>query len=282
MSSKKALYRLIFWIDLALLIDAGIFFFMGKEKALEFISGYIIEQSLSIDNLFLFIMIFSSFGIKSIYQRRILNYGIAGALILRFVFITLGVAIVNRFHWVLYVFGIVLIISGVNMLFKKDEMTDVKESRIFKFLGKIVPVTKKLEGDKFFVKKDGTHYITPLFAVLILIEFTDIIFAIDSIPAIFSITTDPFIVYTSNILAIIGLRNMYFVLGKMHEKFKYVRYGVGMILTFTGIKLSFMIFDLHIPTQWSLIMIFILLTGSILLSVYVTFSDGTDKKYKNG
>lgn len=267
MSTKKALKWVVFWIGLALAFNAGIYLFMGKESALEFLGGFVIEKSLSIDNLFLFIMVFSSFGIKQEYQRRILNYGIIGALILRLIFVLLGVTIVNMFHWILYVFGAILIISGVRMIFKNEENDSVKDSKIIKVLGKIIPVTDKVEGDKFFVRKNKILYATPLFAVLILIEFTDIIFAVDSIPAIFSVTTDPFIVYTSNIFAIMGLRSMYFVLGNLHEKFKYVKYGVAMILVFTGVKLSVLMFDIKIPIELSLGIIFFVLASSIILSV---------------
>ncbi|MCX7921968.1 MAG: TerC family protein [Clostridia bacterium] len=267
LSTKKALAWVAFWIGLALAFNVGIYFFMGKEKALEFLGGYIIEQSLSIDNLFLFIIVFSSFGIKAEYQRRVLNYGIAGAIILRLVFVVLGVTIVNMFHWVLYIFGIILIISGIKMMLKHDENENMKDSKIIKLLGRIIPVTDTLEGEKFFVRKNKILYATPLFAILILIEFTDIIFAIDSIPAIFSITTDPIIVYTSNIFAIMGLRSMYFVLGKMHEKFKYVKYGVALILTFTGIKLSVLYFHIKIPIEWSLGVIFSILAASIIVSI---------------
>ncbi|NTV90600.1 MAG: TerC/Alx family metal homeostasis membrane protein, partial [Clostridiales bacterium] len=237
------------------------------EKALEFLGGYIIEQSLSIDNLFLFIMVFSSFGIKPEYQRRVLNYGIVGAIVLRLIFVVLGVSIVNKFHWVLYVFGAILIISGIKMIVKNDENKNFKESKIIKLLGKVVPVTDTLDGEKFFIRKNKVTYATPLFAILILIEFTDIIFAIDSIPAIFSITTDIFIVYTSNVFAILGLRSMYFVLAKMHEKFKYVKYGVALILTFTGTKLMILIFHIKIPIGVSLGLIFSILTGSIIISL---------------
>lgn len=267
MSTKKALKWVVFWIGLALVFNAGIYLFMGKEPALEFLGGYVIEKSLSIDNLFLFIMVFSSFGIKQEYQRRILNYGIAGALILRLIFVLLGVTIVNMFHWVLYVFGAILIISGIKMIFKKEDDNAIKDSKIIKILGKIIPVTDKIEGDKFFVRKNKILYATPLFAVLILIEFTDIIFAVDSIPAIFSVTTDPFIVYTSNIFAILGLRSMYFVLGNLHEKFKYVKYGVALILVFTGIKLSMLMFHIKIPIGLSVGIIFFILASSIILSV---------------
>ncbi len=265
MSTKKALLWVLFWIGLAMIFNVGVYIFMGQEKALEFLGGFVIEKSLSVDNLFLFIMVFSSFGIRPEYQRRVLNYGIAGALILRLIFVLLGVTIVNMFHWMLYIFGAILIISGIKMMFG-NENNDVKDSKIIKLLGKIIPVTDNLEGNKFFVRKNKILYATPLFAVLILIEFTDIIFAVDSIPAIFSITTDPFIVYTSNIFAILGLRSMYFVLGNLHEKFKYVKYGVALILTFTGVKLSLLMFDVKIPIELSLAVIISILVLSIITS----------------
>ena len=270
MSTKKALSWVAFWISLALCFNAGIYFFLGKEKALEFLGGYVLEQSLSIDNLFLFLMVFSSFCIKPEFQRRVLNYGIMGAIILRLIFIVLGVTVVNMFHWVLYVFGGVLIISGMRMAFKKEKAEYVKDSRIIKLLGKIIPITTTLNGEKFFVRKNKILYATPLFAILILIEFTDIIFAIDSIPAIFSITTDIFIVYTSNIFALLGLRSMYFVLCKLHERFKYVKYGVALILTFTGVKLLVLMFHIEIPIGLSLAIIFSLLTGSIIVSLILS------------
>lgn len=268
MSTKKALLWVAFWIGLALLFNVGVYLFMGQEKALEFLGGFVIEKSLSVDNLFLFIMVFSSFGIKPQYQRRVLNYGIAGALILRLIFVLLGVTIVNKFHWMLYIFGAILIISGIKMMFG-HENNNMKDSKILKLLGKIIPVSDSMEGDRFFVRKKNILYATPLFAVLILIEFTDIIFAVDSIPAIFSITTDPFIVYTSNIFAILGLRSMYFVLGNLHEKFKYVKYGVALILTFTGIKLSLLIVHVKIPVELSLVVIITILAASILTSGFI-------------
>ncbi len=267
MSTKKALKWVAFWIGLALVFNVGVLFFIGEEKALEFLGGYVIEKSLSVDNLFLFVMVFSSFGIQKEFQRRVLNYGIFGALILRFIFVLLGVTIVNKFHWILYVFGVILIISGIKMVFKQEENKDLKNSKIIKVLSRLIPVTDQLEGNKFFVRKNKILYATPLFAVLILIEFTDIIFAVDSIPAIFSITTDPFIVYTSNLFAIMGLRSMYFLLGNLNENFKYVKYGVAMILTYTGIKLFITVFDLKIPIGISLAVIFTILIGSVVASV---------------
>ncbi|MDD3173519.1 MAG: TerC/Alx family metal homeostasis membrane protein [Herbinix sp.] len=270
MSTRKAFTRLILWVDLALCIALGILIFVGREEALEFLGGYIIEQSLSIDNLFIFILIFSSFGLKLEYQRRVLKYGIAGAFILRLIFIVLGVAIVNMFHWVLYVFGVVLIISGIKMLFHQNESVKINDNKIIKLLCKIIPFTDKYERDKFFIRKDKHLYATPLFAILVVVEATDLLMAIDSIPAIFSITTNPYIVYLSNILAIIGLRNLYFVLRRLHEKFRCVKYGVAIILTFTGVKLLALMFDYNIPTLWSLTIILSILVGCVIASVTST------------
>ena len=271
MSTGKSLGWVMFWFDLALSSCIGIFIFMGRDKALEFISGYVIEQSLSIDNLFLFIVLFSSFGITMEYQRRVLSYGIGGALILRLIFIVLGLKIVNRFHWLLYVFGVILIVGGIKMMFQEKQNVSQKDSKIIKLFRMALPVTDEMDGDKFFVKRKKKLYITPLFVVLLLIELTDIIFAIDSIPAIFSISSDPFIIYTSNIFAILGLRSMYFVLGRAHKKFLYVKYGIALVLIFTGIKLAALIFNIHIPTEWSLAVILSLMAGSVAVSVAFTF-----------
>lgn len=267
MSTKKSLLHLGFWMGLALLFNIGIYVFMGQEKALSFLGGYVIEQSLSLDNLFLFLLIFEGFSIKPEYQKRVLTYGIFGAIILRLIFVILGVTIVNKFHWMLYIFGVVLIISGIKMIFKDDNLSNFKDSKIIKLLNKIIPVSKTLEGEKFFIRKNKILYATPLFAILVLIEASDIIFAIDSIPAIFSITTDPFIVYTSNIFAILGLRNMYFLLEKLHNSFAYVKYGVACILIFTGIKLSITFFHINVSVLASLVIIFTILIASVVASI---------------
>ncbi len=268
MSTKRAIRFVLLWIGLAILFNIGIWFFEGQQKALEFLGGYMIELSLSVDNLFLFLILFTSFGIKPQYQRRVLNYGILGAIILRLVFILLGITIINKIGWILNVFGIILIVSGAKMIFSSEEEGDHKDSKVLKLLGKILPVTDTLHEEKFFVKINNVLHATPLFAILVLIEFSDILFAIDSIPAIFSFTTDPFIVYTSNIFAILGLRSLYFVLAAMQEKFKYVKYGVALILMFTGVKLGILYFGIHIETIYSLLTIFVILLGSVLFSVF--------------
>ena len=270
MSTKKSLIHLGFWIGMALIFNAGIYIFMGHEKALAFLGGYVIEQSLSLDNLFLFLIIFECFAVNPQYQKRIFTYGIIGAIILRFIFIILGVTIINQFHWMLYIFGIILIISGIKMIFKNDVVVNFKNSRVIGLLEKIIPVSDKIEGEKFFIRKNKILYATPLFAILILIEASDIIFAIDSIPAVFSITTDPFIVYTSNIFAILGLRNMYFLLEKLHNNFAYVKYGVACILIFTGIKLSITFFHINVSVIPSLAIIFSILLTSIFVSIILS------------
>jgi len=267
MSAKRALVWMLFWIFLAFCFNAGIYMIAGKEKALEFLGGYVIEKSLSVDNLFLFLMIFSSFGIRLKHQRRVLNYGIIMAIVLRLVFILFGVTILDMFHWVLYLFGVILIFSGIKMVFRNEEGADFKHSVIIRALRKVMPVTDRLYGEKFFVKLKNVVYATPLFAVLLIIEFSDILFAVDSIPAIFSITTDIFIVVTSNIFAILGLRSMYFVLCRLHSKFGYVKYGVAMILAFTGFKLLMLKFDMSFSVEASLAVITFIMLGSIAVSL---------------
>lgn len=269
MSTKKALSWFGFWVGIALLFNIGVYIFMGEQKAFEFLGGYIIEKSLSLDNLFLFILIFTSCGIKSEYQRRVLNYGIAGAIVLRLIFVLLGVTIISTLHWVLYIFGALLIFSGIKMMMKKEETFCMEDNKVFKCLKKVIPVTNDMHGEKFFVKIDSRRFATPLFAILIVIEATDIIFAIDSIPAVFAISTDPFIVFTSNILAVLGLRSMYFLIGNLQEKFWMMKYGVAAVLVFTGLKLALLMFNFEISIGVSLAVISAVIGGSILLSMLV-------------
>lgn len=277
METKQAVKRVIMWISLALTFNLGVLFFAGSTKALEFLGGYMIELSLSVDNLFVFLILFASFGIPTAYQKKVLNYGIFGAIILRLIFILLGINIVNRLHWVLYIFGIILIFSGIKMVVGHEKESNHKDSKLIKVLSKVIPVTDTLEGERFFVRKNNILHATPLFALVILIEFSDILFAIDSIPAIFSITTDAFIVYTSNIFAILGLRSLYFVLGALQEKFQYVKFGVALILMFTGVKLSILYFDLEIPIIISLAVIFTILVASVVLSILISSNKAPSK-----
>ncbi|WP_051560534.1 TerC/Alx family metal homeostasis membrane protein [Clostridium beijerinckii] len=269
MSTRKHLFKFLLITFIALICNLSIWYFMDSERALEFLGGYIIELSLSVDNLFLFLLIFSSFGISPNHQKRVLSYGIFGAIILRFIFVILGIAVINTFKWILYLFGILLIISGIKIMINKEDDVSFENSKLIKLLKKIVPVTKELHGEKFFVRIDKVLHATPLFALLFLIEGSDLLFAIDSIPAIFAITTNPFIIYSSNILAILGLRNLYFILEKLHSTFEYVKYGVGVILIFTGIKLAIS-FKYHISVGISIIIIVSILLISVISSIIIS------------
>ena len=267
MGTKRHLLKLLFWIILSILFNIYIFYSRGETAAVEYFGGYIVEMSLSLDNLFLFLMIFSSFGIRSEYQERVLLFGVLGAMVLRFVFIILGVSIISRFHFVLSLFGIVLLYSGLKMIFEKNEKVEFHDNFAFKVLAKIMPITNRYYGDIFFVRENNVLYATPLLAVLVVIEFSDVLFAIDSIPAIFSITTDTFIVYTSNIFAILGLRSMYYILEKLNNMFKFMKYGVGCVLMFTGWKLVAIFFKIEISVLNSVLIIMIIMLTSILLSL---------------
>lgn len=267
MKTKKHFLNLMFWITLSILFNIYIFYSRGETSALEYFGGYIVEMSLSLDNLFLFLMIFSNFNIKEEYQERVLLYGVIGAMVLRLIFILLGVSIINKFHSILSLFGIVLLYSGIKMIFNHEANAEFHDNLSLRLLKKIIPITDTLEGNKFFVKKNKMIYATPLLAVLVVIECSDVVFAIDSIPAIFSITTDTFIVYTSNIFAILGLRSMYYILEKMNNMFKYMKYGVGFVLMFTGWKLIAIFFGIAISVINSVLIIIIIMLISILASL---------------
>ncbi len=270
MEMKSAIKWVVFWLGLAVAFNVWVYFWEGQEKAMEFLGGYLIELSLSLDNLFLFITLFAAFGVKGHAQRKVLNYGIIGAIVLRLIFIMAGVAVVNKFHWILYVFGVILLVSGLKMMFMKEEEPDLANSKTLKILRKIVRMTDEYHGERFTVKINGLRYFTPLFAVVVLIEFTDIMFAIDSIPAVFAISTDPLIVYSSNIFAIMGLRSLYFVLGALYEKFTFLKYGIATLLMFTGVKLTILMFNLHISTPVSIGAIALIISTSIIVSLILS------------
>ncbi|MDU4882268.1 TerC/Alx family metal homeostasis membrane protein [uncultured Clostridium sp.] len=265
--AKSALRNFITWASLAFIVNVFIYFIFGADYGLEFLGGYIIELSLSVDNLFLFLIIFTSFNIPISYQKRVLTYGIIGAIILRFIFIFLGVAIINKFNWILYIFGFFLFFSGLKILLNKEEEVDFSKSKILNIMKHFIPVTNELNKENFFVKINGVLHATPLLLILVLIESSDIIFALDSIPAIFSITTNPYIVYSSNIFAILGLRSMYFLLAKLNSMFNHIKYGVAFILMFTGIKLFIAFWGINISTVVSLLVIAIILLSSVLFSL---------------
>jgi len=266
LKGKKSLLNLIFWITLSILFNIFIFYTRGETAAIEYFGGYIVEMSLSLDNLFLFLMVFSSFNIKEEYQEKVLLYGVLGAMILRLIFILLGVAIISKFSFLISIFGVILLLSGFKMFSKENDNIQFHDNFAVKILKKIIPITNVLHGQKFFVKQNKSLYATPLFAALIIIEFSDIIFAIDSIPAIFSITTNTFIVYTSNIFAILGLRSMYYILQKMNNMFKFMRYGIGCILIFTGLKLVLLFWNIEISVTNSVLIIITILLSSIFIS----------------
>lgn len=263
---KEALIWSAVWISLALFFNYGIYVFMGKEKAVEFLTGYIIEKSLSIDNLFVFIMLFTYFNVEAKYQHKILFWGILGALVMRAIFIFAGVALISKFHWIIYVFGAVLIYTGFKMLFHKDEKIEPDKNPLVRLFKKFFPVTEKAQGGKFFVKLEGKTFATPLFVVLLIVEFTDLIFAVDSIPAILAITNDTFIIFTSNVFAILGLRALYFALSGITKYFHYLKYGLSAILVFVGVKMTIVDFY-KIPILYSLLVICSILVVSVLVSV---------------
>ncbi len=265
MPLRKAIYWSIFWVVLSLTFNLVIYYTHGPQKALEFLTGYIIEKSLSVDNLFVFLIVFTIFGVELKDQRRVLNYGIVGVIILRGVLIILGATLVEQFHWILYIFGAMLVYAGYRVVYGDDATIEPEKNVAVNLFRKIVPVKNDYKGHRFFIKEAGKVMATPLFVCLLVVETTDVVFAIDSIPAIFAITTDTFIVLTSNLMAVLGLRSMYFVLAEVHASFLYVKYGVGIVLAYVGIKMLIMDFY-KIDTVISLSIILSILTISVVLS----------------
>jgi tellurite resistance protein TerC len=264
-STKEALTWTIVWIMLALVFNGILYFWKGEQQALEFFTGYLIEKALSVDNIFVFIMIFSFFQVPTKYQHKVLFWGILGALVMRVIFIFAGVALIEKFHFTIYIFGAILIFTGYKMLDHNQAKIDPEKNPAIRFFRNIMPVTPQLHQSKFFVRINGKRFATPLFLVLILIETSDIIFAVDSIPAILAITQDQFIVYTSNVFAILGLRSLYFALAGIVHRFWLLTYGLAIVLVFVGIKM--MLVDVYkIPIAWSLVFIAITITASVVLS----------------
>jgi tellurite resistance protein TerC len=265
-SVKEALTWTAVWIAFAMLFNLFVYHYFDKEKALEFFTAYVVEKSLSIDNIFVIIMIFSYFRVPDAYQHKVLFWGIFGALVMRVIFIFAGIELIHKFHWLIYVFGGFLIFTGARMLFGEDKPLYPEKNPMVKFVRRMFPVTESFEGDKFFVKRNHRTWATPLFIVVMLIEGTDLIFAVDSIPAIISISDDTFIVYTSNVFAILGLRSLYFALAGIEKYFTYLKYGLATILVFVGVKM--VIVDFYkIPIELSLIVIAFLLAISMIASV---------------
>lgn len=265
-SLKDALITSSLWILLALIFNYGIYLFRGKEDALNFLAGYLIEKSLSVDNLFIFILIFKYFHTPKKYQHKVLFWGILGAILMRALFIVFGVSLVHTFHWVLYIFGAFLIYTGIKMSFPQSEEIHPENNPLLNYIKKWMPVTHEYHGNKFFIKKEGGLWATPLFFALLTIESTDLIFAIDSIPAVMAITLNPFIIYTSNIFAILGLRSLYFALARFMNLFHYLHYGLAAILIFVGLKMLCEPF-IQTPIYVSLLFIIIALGISVVTSI---------------
>ncbi|MGB9696694.1 MAG: TerC family protein [Ignavibacteria bacterium] len=266
-SYREALTWSLVWIILALLFNLGLYFYLGYQIALEFFTGYILEKSLSVDNIFVFLVIFSYFKVETKYQHKILFWGVVGAIIMRGIFIVLGAALLIKFHWIIYIFGIFLIYTGIKMAFQKDNNLKPEELKVVKLAKKYFRFTDRIYGSRFFVKENLKTVATPLFIVLIVVETMDLVFAFDSIPAILAITNDTFVVFTSNIFAILGLRALYFALAGVMDKFKFLKYGLAVILTFIGIKMLISgVFK--IPTLISLLVIVLILIITILASIF--------------
>ena len=259
---KEAGGWVAFWVSLALLFAGGLWMFENRTIALTFLTGYVIELSLSVDNLFVIIVIFDYFRVPAIAQHRVLFYGILGAIVMRGLFIGVGAFLLARFEWILYVFGAMLLITGIRMMFKQDEEFEGDQNKVVKMVRRHVRLTNRYDGTKFFTVENGVRIATPLFLVLILVEFTDLIFAVDSIPAIFGITKDPFIVFTSNIFAILGLRSMFFLLASVVQQFYLLKYGLALILSFIGVKMLIEHWY-HIPIMLSLAIVL----GTLALSI---------------
>jgi tellurite resistance protein TerC len=266
---KEALIWSGVWITVALLFNLFIFFDYSKTKALEFLTGYVIEYSLSVDNIFVFILIFTFFAVPDKYQHKVLFWGIIGALVMRGIFIFTGVALINRFHWIVIIFGGFLVFTGIKMLFQREVKVDPEKNPVVKFFRKFLPVTDDLHGGKLFVRQNRRTFATPLFIVLLVIESSDLVFAVDSIPAVLAISQDTFIVYTSNIFAILGLRSLYFAVSGLMGYFRFLKFGLALVLTFVGFKMLASYLDLKIPILLSLGVIISILLISILASVVI-------------
>jgi tellurite resistance protein TerC len=266
-SIKEALLWSIVWIALAFIFNTGVYSWFGATRGLEFLTGYLIEKALAVDNIFVFAVIFSYFAVPVGYQHKVLFWGILGALVLRAIFIVLGAALLQKFHWVIYIFGAFLILTGIKLLLQRDDEIHPERNPVFRLFKRMVRSVSEYHGGRFFLLKNGKWYATPLLLVLVSIEVTDVIFALDSIPAIFAITSDPFIVYTSNIFAILGLRSLYFLLAGVMHKFQYLKIGLSLVLAFVGTKM--VLADIYkIPIATSLGVVAALIAGSMILSLW--------------
>jgi tellurite resistance protein TerC len=266
-SIKEAAIWSVVWISLALTFNVVLFFWLGQQPALEYLTGYVIEKSLSIDNIFVFVLIFAYFKVPAAYQHRVLFWGVLGALVMRAILILLGGVLLERFHWIIYIFGAFLIFTGIKMARQTEIEIHPDNNPLVKLMRRIFPVTADYQGEHFFVSNAGKLFATPLLIVLVLVESTDLIFAVDSIPAIFAVTNDTFIVYTSNVFAILGLRSLYFVLAGVIDKFYYLKLGLSVVLTFVGTKMLLVAAGIKIPIYISLLVIIGVLAIAVVASL---------------
>jgi tellurite resistance protein TerC len=265
-SLKEASIWSVVWITLALAFNAGLYFLRRPDPALQFFTGWLLEKSLSVDNIFIFVLLFSYFSVPPAYQHRVLFWGILGALITRGILIGVGSVLLEQFHWIIYLFGAFLIFSGIRMALHKETDLHLEKNPLLKFVRRVVPVTEDYERDRFIIRRAGKLMVTPLLLVLLVVESTDVVFAVDSIPAVFAVTQDPFIVYTSNVFAVLGLRSLYFIFAHVIDKFYYLKLGLSVILTYVGVKMLVEgIF--HVPTFLSLAVIALVLIAAIVASV---------------
>ena len=277
-SVKEAAIWSLIWVAVATVVGGLIWWYFGSEFGMQYFAGYLIEKSLAVDNVFVWAMIFSYFAVPRQYQHRVLFYGVLGALVFRAIFIAAGSALIASAAWVLYIFGAFLIITGIKMMAQRNEHFNVSESKTLKLFRRFIRTTDEYEGQKFLTRKNGILFATPLLAVLVLVEVTDIIFAVDSIPAIFAITQEPFLVFASNALAILGLRAMYFLLADLMHRFIYLKVGLSMVLIWVGIKMIVGHAFFKIPTAISLGIVIVLIATSIIASLLVTRNKDGDKE----
>ena len=266
---KEAMGWVVFWFLLAMSYCGFVWWWKGERTAVEFLTGYIIEASLSVDNIFVFILIFGYFKVPAEYQHRVLFWGILGALIMRGIMIGVGTALITNFEWVIYVFGAFLIFTGIRMALTDEHGVDPEKNPAVRLLRKFMPVTAEYHGKKFFVMQNKIRYATPLFVALLVVEVSDVIFAVDSIPAVFAVTRDPFVVFTSNVFAILGLRSLYFALSGVMHKFRFLKYGLAIVLTFVGVKMLLGHSAYAIPIGWSLGVVAGVLSLSVILSLVI-------------
>lgn len=270
MTMRKAVWQTAFWVTLALGFGVFLWFRDGQIIALEYVSAYLMEWSLSIDNIFVFILIFSFFGIKEDYYARVLLIGILMAVVFRIIFITVGIALVERFGWVLYIFGAILIFTGIKMFAAKgNEIVDLEKNRVYRILRKFVPLTTEDNNGKISVRIDGKKHYTSIFVVIVMLATTDLVFALDSIPAVFAISQHRLVIYTSNIFAVLGLRSLFFLLKGAVNKFAFLQQGIAIVLVFIGLKMLVEFFDIHVPVYISLLVILVSIAASIVYSISV-------------